>query len=487
MKKHCVSRWFLLILSTFFCFAAPLWAEETGYPDVSSSHWSASALRELAQKYQLKLTYPDGTFKGERALSRYEMAALLVQIFRQIKQLEASDRQLLAALKAEYEQELSTLRETIQADLEQVQDHLDLLDSDFNQSHGDLLHQLTKRLPFTLSGDIALRHELVASDFTHLDTAILNTPQSRVTLSLNSSEEGMFSYGARLSVGNLRNPTNPWWHLGDFGARVNFALDRFFIVWRATPFLDLTAGKFQNFFSNSELFMDFDVQPEGMMQRLRFEKPIPGFEHLSLILGQQVFNLQKDFEDKTFLLSAKADTTIAPLRGMTLDLSAAYHHYLGESLFYKAAVLAQEKGLPPPVLGNRLSNTPNTAFSLLNGFAKLRFHLHEFPLEISLDYLRNLAARDKNQALQIGLQGGSARLPGEFFVAYFFKYLETDASVSYFVEDQLGSTDVIAHEGQAGIKVWDKTTLFATYQYRDSLTSPSTPVHTLRTGIHQAF
>jgi len=48
-------------------------------------------------------------------------------------------------------------------------------------------------------------------------------------------------------------------------------------------------------------------------------------------------------------------------------------------------------------------------------------------------------------------------------------------------------TNVMAHEGQVGVKVWDKTTLFATYQYRDSLTTPGAPVHTLRTGIFQAF
>ncbi|MBT9546616.1 MAG: putative porin [Candidatus Sericytochromatia bacterium] len=482
----------LLALSTPLSMVTPVWAQdltkETGYPDVAPSHWSAAALQELAQKYQLKLTYPDGEFKGQRSLTRYEMAALLVQVFRQIKNVSDSDQKMLAALKSEYQKELSSLREEIRAELEMVEDHLDILDNDLNQTREELLAAFANSLPFTLSGDIALRHELVTPDFADLSKATTNTPQSRVTLSLNSRGQDVFGYGARLSVGNQRNPGNPWWRLGDFGARVDFSLDRFFITWRPTAFIDVTAGKFQNVFSNSELLMDFDVQPEGAMQRLHFDAISPVFRRFSLTLGEQIINMNRVFEGNTFILSAKADTQISPLSWMDIDLSAAYHHYLGESVLYNASRLATEKGLSQPLVGNVMSNTPNTAFSLLNGFGKVTFHLGErLPLELSFDYLRNLAAPDKNQAFQAGLQLGSARMPGDFFLAYFLKYLETDASVAYFVEDQLGRTNVMAHEGQVGVKVWDKTTLFATYQYRDSLTTPGAPVHTLRTGIFQAF
>ncbi len=60
-------------------------------------------------------------------------------------------------------------------------------------------------------------------------------------------------------------------------------------------------------------------------------------------------------------------------------------------------------------------------------------------------------------------------------------------AVSYFVEDQLVGTDVMAHEAQLAVKAWDQTTLFATYQLSNGLTIQDTVRHTLRVGIHQAF
>jgi hypothetical protein len=464
------------------------YAQASSYPDVPANHWAAGALKELASKHQLKLTYPDGEFKGQRALTRYEMAALLVQIFRQIKPTEMSEeeKKLLEALKAEFNQELAKLREEMQAEMNTIEDHLDILDNDLNETREDLMAAFAKSLPFSLSGDVAFRHELVTPDFADLSKAISNTPQSRVTLSLNSKGKDVFGYGARLSVGNLRNPGNPWWRLGDFNARVDFALDRFFIVWRPTSFIDVTAGKFQNTYSNSELFMDFDVQPEGAMQRLHFDDISPVFRSFSVTLGESVINMNKVYQGNTFLISGKADAKVSPFNWLDLDLSAAYHHYLGENVFYNLSNLGA--GIAQPLVGNQMSNTPNTAFSILNGFGKLTFNLSEnWPLMLSFDYLRNLAAPTQNQAFQAGVQLGTTHKPGDFFVAYFLKYLETDASVSYFVEDQLGKTNLMAHEGQIGVKVWDKTTLFATYQYKDSLTTPGSAIHTLRTGIHQAF
>ncbi|PIQ26884.1 hypothetical protein COW36_15925 [bacterium (Candidatus Blackallbacteria) CG17_big_fil_post_rev_8_21_14_2_50_48_46] len=465
-------------------------AQAPGYSDVPADHWAAGALKELAEKHQIQLRYPDGEFKGQRALTRYEMAALLVQVLRQLKasEINGSDKALLKALQTEFNKELETLKLELQEDLNTIQDRLDLLDMGLEETKEGILGALAHSLPFNLSGDLAFRHELVTPEFGNFEKATTNTPQTRITLSLNSRGKDVFGYGARLSVGNLRNPGNPWWRLGDFNARVEFALDRFFIVWRPSSFLDLTAGKFQNVFSNSELLMDFDVQPEGAMQQLHFDQISEVFRSFSLTLGETIINMNKVYQGNTFLLSGKADAKLVPLSWMEIDLSAAYHQYIGESVLYTASQLANDNGLSQPIVGNQMTNTLNTAFSILNGAAKVNLQLGELgPLQVSFDYLRNLAAASGNQAYQAGLQWGAARNPGDFFVGYFLKYLEKDAAVSYFVEDQLGGTNLLAHEGQVGVKVWDKTTLFATYQYKDSLTQPGAPIHTLRTGIHQAF
>jgi hypothetical protein len=459
-------------------------ADYTPAPDLPAEHWAAPALRTLAEQHGLNLRYPDGRFQGERALTRYELAALLAQVLADLKNAPLSEaaQTQLKALKTELATELAQQQQDA---LDDLADRQDLSETRLEQTREDFAHALARSLPFQLSGDLALRHELVSPHLTDLSAAHVNTPQTRLTLSLNSQDpDALFGYGARLSMGNLRNAANPWWRLGDFGARVDFALDRFFLVWRPASMLEITAGKFQNLLSNSELFIDTDLQPEGAMQRLHFDQLSPLIPQLSLTLAQTLFNTQPALGPHILLLSAKADTRLQLLPTLSLELSAAGHHWVGEAGLYSAATRASEKNLTAPVVGNAMTNTTGTAFSQINGAARLKWEIAEhWPLELSLDYLHNLATASQNRALQTGLRLGQARLPGEFFIGGLFKLLERDAAVSYFVEDQLDGTGLWAFEAQFGLKLQEKTTLFATWQYRDS----DAGLHTLRTGIHQAF
>ncbi|MGB2926983.1 MAG: iron uptake porin [Limnothrix sp.] len=43
--------------------------------DVAPSDWAFDALRNLVEKYNCIVGYPNGTFRGDRPLSRYEFAA----------------------------------------------------------------------------------------------------------------------------------------------------------------------------------------------------------------------------------------------------------------------------------------------------------------------------------------------------------------------------------------------------------------------------
>jgi len=60
------------------CFAA---GEKVGiarFSDVPADHWAADAVTELADQGVLQ-GYPDGTFNGERAVTRYELAVTLAR------------------------------------------------------------------------------------------------------------------------------------------------------------------------------------------------------------------------------------------------------------------------------------------------------------------------------------------------------------------------------------------------------------------------
>lgn len=488
MKKLVLS--FLLGAVALPAYANDCTSEQSShcYPDVAADHWARVALNELMSKYHIQLGYPDGSFQGQRALTRYEMAALLLKVLAKSSS-ESADQAALDQLKAEFKAELESLKQQSQEELDGIYDRLDMLESDLMQEAESMMQRLGMQLPFRISGDLAFRYEHITPDITQFDTTISSTPQTRMTLSLDSLANDLpFAYGARLSVGNPRNPGNPWWRLGDYFARVDFALDRFFVSWRPTQNLDFTLGKFRNLYSQSELLMDFDVQPEGAFQRLHFDNLAPFLPNLAFTLGETIVNMNSLYQGNIFMLSAKGESRWQFGPSVSLDLNGAYHHWLQEALLYSSNQIASNNNQGARIVGNKNNNTPGTEFGIANGFARLNWKIaDQVPLSLSFDYLNNLKASSKNQAFQAGVSLGGLQNPGDIQIAYFYKHLEADASVSYFVEDQLVGTDVMAHEGQLTVKAWDQTTLFATYQLSNGLSAQDTVRHTLRVGIHQAF
>ena len=84
--------------------------------DVSPTDWAYEALRSLVERYGCLVGYRDRTFRGDRALSRYEFAAGLNACMQQMERLLAQsmavlqeDLELLKRLAQEFETELAYL------------------------------------------------------------------------------------------------------------------------------------------------------------------------------------------------------------------------------------------------------------------------------------------------------------------------------------------------------------------------------------------
>ncbi len=84
--------------------------------DVSPADWAYEALRSLVDRYGCIVGYPDQTYRGGKALSRYEFAAGLNACLNQIERLIASseavlreDIETINRLLQEFEAELATL------------------------------------------------------------------------------------------------------------------------------------------------------------------------------------------------------------------------------------------------------------------------------------------------------------------------------------------------------------------------------------------
>ena len=84
--------------------------------DVSPTDWAYEALRSLVDRYGCIVGYPNQTYRGTQALSRYEFAAGLNACLNQIERLIASseaiireDLDTIQRLTAEFQAELATL------------------------------------------------------------------------------------------------------------------------------------------------------------------------------------------------------------------------------------------------------------------------------------------------------------------------------------------------------------------------------------------
>jgi hypothetical protein len=92
--------------------------------DVQPTDWAFQALQSLVERYGVIAGYPDGTFKGNRALTRYEFAAGLNAALDRLNELIASstadlvrkeDLATLQKLQEQFAAELSTLRGRVDA------------------------------------------------------------------------------------------------------------------------------------------------------------------------------------------------------------------------------------------------------------------------------------------------------------------------------------------------------------------------------------
>ena len=85
--------------------AAPALAANP-FSDVPMNHWAYDAVEELASKGILE-GYPNGTFKGNRAMTRYEIASMVARMMN--ADLDGADLEKLKALIVEFQPELEAL------------------------------------------------------------------------------------------------------------------------------------------------------------------------------------------------------------------------------------------------------------------------------------------------------------------------------------------------------------------------------------------
>ena len=78
------------------------------FSDVSTSDWAYQAISNLSDRGMVE-GYPDGTFKGQQNITRYEVAQIIARLMAKEDQMNAEDRAIIDRLASEYGAELQNL------------------------------------------------------------------------------------------------------------------------------------------------------------------------------------------------------------------------------------------------------------------------------------------------------------------------------------------------------------------------------------------
>jgi Carbohydrate-selective porin, OprB family/S-layer homology domain len=175
--------------------------------DVRPTDWAFQALQSLVERYGCIAGYPDGTFRGNRAMTRYEFAAGLNACLDKVNELiragtanlaTKEDLAALQRLQEEFAAELATLRGRVDA--------LEARTAELEANQFSTTTKLTGEAIFALSDDFGGDISVFGRDGRRIGSdnneAVF---QQRVRLNLNTSFTGRDLLLTRLQVGNGRN------------------------------------------------------------------------------------------------------------------------------------------------------------------------------------------------------------------------------------------------------------------------------------------
>lgn len=166
------------------------------FRDVAPGDWAFEALRNLVERYGCIASYSDSTYRGDRALTRYEFAAGLAACRQEIEPLIAThglrqqDLAILQRLFQEFAAELSILRTRV--------DNLEERVAAVDRNPFSTTTKLVGEVVFELTGVFG---DLLPEDGEERDDGL--ALQDRVRLNFDTSFDGRDLLRIRLQAANL--------------------------------------------------------------------------------------------------------------------------------------------------------------------------------------------------------------------------------------------------------------------------------------------
>jgi hypothetical protein len=265
--------------------------------DVRPTDWAFTALQSLVERYGCIAGYPDSTFRGGKALSRYEFAAGLNACLDKVNEIISAgladkvskeDLATIQKLQEEYATELSTLRGRIDSLDKKVATLEAQQFSPTTKLSGLAFFNLTGA---TASGDV-IAERLNAGNILATPPRVGGVPNRVVTqkpnvtasyylfLTLTTSFTGKDALVTQLVTGNGNSPANNFVSAG-------------FTNSTGTPFLEQTGVPVANQFNIRELFYSFPAASNvnvAIGPRINFYRYFDQNRFTNFLTGSTSFN-----------------------------------------------------------------------------------------------------------------------------------------------------------------------------------------------------
>jgi hypothetical protein len=211
----------------------------------------------------------------------------------------------------------------------------------------------------------------------------------------------------------------------------------------SAPWLTLAAGRMQNPFVRnytSDIAWDDDINPEGFAEQFQFK---PGDEVVVFVnLAQLVMDEDAGTGHDQWLMGQQLGTTINA-GAAKATLAGAFYEVLNPTTGTFSQVPVQDgnsRGVGGVILMNR--------YHILDLMASVTTKVGPLPFVIMGDYVRNFAdtstagnglgAPTGDTGYQVGAVLGKASDPNTFELAYFYKMVETDATLADLSDSDFG-------------------------------------------------
>lgn len=356
----------------FLALTVPVFA----FTDVPLDHWAYDAIEYLEEE-GLAEGFPDGSYRGDRELTRYEFAMVTARMYDAFLELVDEEEKpgidteaILEMLMAEFQPELDELTEIVQSNTNRIQDMEGSVDD--MGARVDEINNLVDSMQsrFHPYGDIRLRFEGIYPE-TGLQT---QRARYRIRPGFTSQINDELVIGVRFASGTSSTNCGSNATMDDAFAYDVISIDRAYMQYQPDSMQGFTfwGGKFAPPWKKTVLSWDGNINVEGIAQRYTYE-------NFNFYLGELIPTVEG------FYLVAQAAATDLFIDGID---GAVTYHYINDTAWTHIMADMISGDLKSRFIFGNLDNP--TTFSAIDLWGRYRFAINDLPVSIEGNYMQNL-------------------------------------------------------------------------------------------------